>query len=80
MVTALEQGVKGGKGFSLRDKGYALPNLRKAFERVKANRGAAGVDHQTVERVEPQLGSNRDKLSQSLKDGSYRPQAMPIRR
>lgn len=45
MLTALETGVLGGKWFSLMDKVYALPNLRKAFERIKANGGAAGVDH-----------------------------------
>ena len=44
MLTALEQGVRGGKWFRLIDKVYALPNLRRGFERVKANRGAAGVD------------------------------------
>ncbi len=31
MLTALEQGVKGGKWFRLIDKVYALPNLRRAF-------------------------------------------------
>jgi hypothetical protein len=33
----------------LMDKVYALGNLRAAFAEVKANGGAAGVDHQTVE-------------------------------
>jgi len=37
MLTALEQGVRGGKWFRLIDKVYALPNLRQAFARVKAN-------------------------------------------
>jgi RNA-directed DNA polymerase len=78
MLTALEQGVKGGKWFRLIDKVYALPNLRKAFARVKANGGAAGVDHVTVEEFERHLEANLEKLSQSLHDGSYRPQ--PIRR
>lgn len=78
MLTALEQGVKGGKWFSLMDKVYALPNLRKAFARVKANGGAAGVDHQTVEGFECHLEENLEKLSRSLRDASYRPQ--PIRR
>lgn len=49
-LTALEEGVKGGKGFSLRDKVYALPNLRAAFAKGKANGGAAGVDQVTGER------------------------------
>ena len=76
MLTALEQGVLGGKWFSLMDKVYALPNLRRAFERVKANGGAAGVDHVTVEEFERHLEANLGKLSQTLKDGSYRPQAI----
>ena len=76
MLTALEQGVLGGKWFSLMDKVYALRNLRRAFERVKANDGAAGVDHVTVEEFERHLEANLEKLSRSLADGSYRPQAI----
>jgi RNA-directed DNA polymerase len=76
MLTALEQGVKGGKWFSLMDKVYALGNLRMAFQQVKANGGAAGVDHQTVKMFERQLERNLGTLSQSLKDESYRPQAV----
>ena len=44
MLTALEKGIKGGKWFSLIDKVYAHPNLLAAFAKVKANKGAAGVD------------------------------------
>jgi len=67
MLTALEQGVLGGKWFSRRDKVYALPNLRRAFEGVKANGGAAGVDHVRVEEFERHLEANREKLAQSLR-------------
>src|SRR5487761_1745506 len=76
MLTALEQGVKGGKWFRLIDKVYALPNLRKAFARVKANDGAAGVDQVTVKEFEQHLEANLEKLARTLKDGSYRPQAI----
>jgi RNA-directed DNA polymerase len=76
MLMALEQGVKGGKWFSLIDKVYALANLRAAFAKVKANRGVAGVDHQTIEMFECHLEENLEKLSQSLREGSYRPQAV----
>ena len=75
-LTALEPGVKGGKGFRLRDKVYGLPNLGQAFARVKANSKAAGVDHLTVEEFERHLEANREKLWQALKEGSYRPQAI----
>jgi RNA-directed DNA polymerase len=76
MLTALEQGVKGGKWFSLIDKVYRPTNLRNAFARVKANKGAAGADHQTIEMFEQHLEANLERLTSSLKDGSYRPQAL----
>jgi len=76
MLTALEEGVLGGKWYSLMDKVWTLPNLRKAFERVRANGGAAGVDQVTVEEFEGHLEANLEKLSRSLRNGSYRPQAI----
>ena len=78
MLTALEKGVKGGKWFSLIDKVYRPETLRAAFKRVKANQGKAGVDHQTIKMFEQDLEGNLERLNQSLKEGSYRPQ--PIRR
>lgn len=76
MLTALEKGVKGGKWFSLVDKVYALANLRAGFAKVKKNRGAAGVDHQTIEMFEAHLEENLEKLLQELREGRYRPQAI----
>jgi RNA-directed DNA polymerase len=76
MLTALEEGVKGNKWYSLMDKVYALPNLRVAFAEVKANGGAAGVDHRTIEMYECRLEENLEKLSQSLKGGNYHPRAV----
>jgi len=78
MLAALENGVRGGQWFSLIDKVYAPENLRRAFQRVKANAGAPGVDHQTVEMFETDLNKNVEKISQSLKGGTYRPQ--PVKR
>ena len=76
MLTALEQGVIGGKWHSLIDKVHARPSLRQAFARVRANGGAAGVDHVTVEEFERDLEANLERLSHALADGSYRPQAV----
>src|SRR2546425_4691958 len=76
MLTALEVGVKGGIWFSLIDKVYKPRNLRAAFAQVKANQGAAGVDHQTIEMFEAILETNLTRVSQQLADGSYRPQAV----
>lgn len=76
MLTALTQGVRGGRWHTLIDKVYALPTLQAAFARVKANRGAAGVDHVTVAMFEARLEANLAALSASLRDGTYRPQAI----
>lgn len=76
MLTALENGVKGGKWYSLKDKASAPETLRKAFIRVKANDGAAGVDHQTVTGYEQDLERNLKTLSEALREGTYRPQAI----
>jgi RNA-directed DNA polymerase len=76
MVAALEQGVKGGRWFSLIDKVWAPGNLQRAFAKVKANRGAAGVDHQSVQDFERHSEANLARLSQALREGTYRPQAL----
>jgi RNA-directed DNA polymerase len=76
MLATLEQGVRGGKWHSLIDKLYPIATLRAAFAAVKANRGAAGVDHVSVERYASDLDANLERLSESLRDGTYRPQAI----
>jgi RNA-directed DNA polymerase len=78
MLAALEKGVKGGIWFSLIDKVCSMGNLHSAFASVKRNGGSAGVDHQSIEKFEAQLEANLERLSESIKDGTYRPS--PIRR
>jgi len=78
MLTALEQGVKGGCWFSLIDKVWNPANLQSAFRKVKANGGAAGVDRVTVKEYEKRLEANLKQVSEQLRKGTYQPQ--PIRR
>ena len=54
-----------------------LPTLRAAFARVKANRGAAGVDHVTVAMYEARLDANLAALSTALRDGTVPSAADP---
>ena len=75
MLAALENGVRGGKWFSLIDKVYRQENLHSAFKKVKRNGGAGGVDHVTVDRFEHDLDRELTKLSADPKAGSYEPQA-----
>lgn len=76
MLTALENGVKGGRWYSLMDKVYSPENLRSAFYKVEANKGSPGIDHQTVKMFETNLEENLARLSQWLREGRYRPQAI----
>ena len=47
-----------------------------AYKRVKANRGAAGVDAQTIAEFEEDLSNNLYKLWNRMASGSYMPQAV----
>lgn len=76
MLTALENGVQGGKWYSLMDKVDSRPTLERAFLQVKANQGAAGVDYVTIEQFEQHWEENLEKLERGLRQGSYRPQAI----
>jgi RNA-directed DNA polymerase len=66
------------KWHSLIDKVAALPNLQSAWERVRANAGAPGVDGLTIARFEETAPHRLQQLSQELRAKSYRPQ--PVRR
>src|SRR5687767_13101174 len=74
MLAALENGVKGGQWFSLIDKVYRAETLKAAWQKVKANAGAAGVDGQSVGRFAARAEMYLEELSTALKSGSYRPQ------
>jgi RNA-directed DNA polymerase len=78
MVSALVNGVKGGRWYSLMDKVFAPDTLQAAWEKVWANEGAAGVDGQSIKRFEARAELYLTELSTALRNGSYQPQ--PIRR
>jgi len=74
MLTALEQGVKGGKWFSLMDKVYAEENLFWSWSQVAQNDGAAGVDHVSIDAFAKQLVPNLKRLTKTLRENIYQPQ------
>jgi RNA-directed DNA polymerase len=78
MLAALDNGVKGGKWFSLIDKVYRPATLLAAWRKVAANAGAAGVDRQSVEQFAAHAERYLEELARELKEGRYRPQ--PVKR
>lgn len=76
MLTALITGVKGQRWFRLIDKVFAERNLWVAFRQVARKDGAAGVDHVTVAEFERRIPDSVWELSDQLKAGTYRPQAV----
>jgi RNA-directed DNA polymerase len=61
----------------LMERVVASANLNHAYKRVKANRGAPGVDGMTVNDLRLWLAGNKDALVAQLVQGRYRPQ--PVR-
>src|SRR5690625_7618394 len=53
-------------------------NLNQAYKRVKANKGAPGVDGMTVSDLRSWIADNKDVLVAQLMRGDYRPQ--PVKR
>jgi RNA-directed DNA polymerase len=76
MLAALENGVKGGKWFSLIDKAYRAETLKVAWQKVAGNGGAAGVE--SVKQFAARAEMYLKELSIALERGTYRP--MPVRR
>ena len=78
MTSALANGVKGGKWFSLIDKAIRPTTLDIAWRKVAANKGAAGVDGESVERFAARSDAYLRELGESLRTRTYRPS--PVKR
>ena len=59
-------------------KSYDIPKrlIVEAYKRVKANKGGAGVDNQSLKDFDADLKNNLYKLWNRLSSGSYFPQAV----
>ena len=68
---------KAGAG-TLVEAALTRENLKAAWKRVKANKGAAGVDGMDIEQTAQWLRTNWPQTRQALVAGTYRPQ--PVRK
>ncbi len=51
-------------------------NMSQALRRVKANKGAAGIDEMTVDDLEPYLKAQWSGIRKELLEGTYKPKAV----
>ena len=74
----LENGERAVRTPNLMESILSRDNLNKAYKRVKANKGAPGVDGMTVEEALPWLREHGKELTESILQGRYKPD--PVRR
>ncbi len=65
-------------GADLLEKVLERENLNRAFKKVKANKGAPGIDGMTVEDAPEWLREHKGELLESIRNGKYKPS--PVRR
>jgi len=65
------------KVHSLVDKVYKMKNLELAWKKVRQNKGAGGVDGESIEAFEREVGVKLAMLQEELKTDTYQPQ--PVR-
>ena len=63
---------------NLLEKVLDRDNLNRAFKRVKANKGASGVDGMTIDGALSWLKEHRNELLECIRNGKYKPS--PVRR
>ena len=68
----------GGTGSALLQTALTTENLRRAFKRVRANKGAAGVDGLDIDQTSRLLATEWLHIREQLLAGTYRPS--PVRR
>jgi Retron-type reverse transcriptase len=73
-----ETGETEGRKPELLERILDRDNLNRAYKRVKANKGAPGVDGMTVEEALPWLKEHGKELTDSIRSGKFKPD--PVRR
>ena len=65
-----------GAGGGLLEQAFARENMQRAWKRVKANKGAAGVDGLDIGQTGEHLRQAWPTIKQHLLEGTYRPQSV----
>lgn len=76
--SANNQETREQDGADLLERILSRDNLNRAYKRVRANKGAPGIDGMSVEEALPWLREHREELLETIRQGKYKPQ--PVRR
>ena len=68
-----ETTVKKHKWYSLYDKVYGPANLERAWEKVRSNKGAGGVDSQSIADFEREKEKHQGEIHRLLREKRYKP-------
>lgn len=60
----------------LLEKILSKSNMNLAFKKVKANKGASGIDNMTVDELLQYLKENGNQLKENIRNGKYNPKAV----
>ena len=60
----------------LLEKILSKDNMNLAYKRVKANKGASGIDDMTVDELLQYLKENGEPIKESIRNGTYNPKAV----
>lgn len=60
----------------LLEKILSRDNMNLAFKRVKANKGASGIDDMTVDELLQYLKDNGEQIKEYIRNGKYNPKAV----
>lgn len=63
---------------SLIEEILSVENMNEAIKKVKANKGASGIDKMSVEQIDAYFILHRDEIIESIMNKTYKPQ--PVRR
>ena len=69
-------GETAGRSQNLLEAILYRDNLNRAYKRVKANKGAPGVDGVTVEEALPWLKEHGKEMTEAIRSGKYKPTAV----
>src|SRR5258708_35536224 len=72
-VSALGNGLKGGKWFSLVDKVHRSATLEAAWRKVQRNKGSSGIDGQSIDRFAAGAARSPEGLHGALERAANHP-------